>query len=71
VFGSVSSDAFAKLATKMTAGKPGYNVVGPEEGQLDVLVVWKQWWYLCIFHIAVGCVLCVGRSPLVGIDNYN
>jgi hypothetical protein len=29
-----------------------------------------RWWRLGVLHLVVGCVLCVGRSPLVGIKHY-
>jgi hypothetical protein len=54
-------------------GEPGDGIVGPEEQQHDVLVVCRRrrWWRFGDLHIGVGCVLCVGRSPLVGIKHYN
>jgi hypothetical protein len=44
-----------------------------EGHKLDVLVVRRQrrWWRLGVLHLVVGFVLCVGRSPLVGIKHYN
>jgi hypothetical protein len=54
-------------------GKPEDYVIGPEEWQLDALVVrqQRQWLWLGVLHPVVGCVLCVGWSSLVGIKHYN
>jgi hypothetical protein len=54
-------------------GKPGDDVVGPEEQQLDMLVVRRRRWCFSVCHHVVGCVLCVGRSEeyhyLLGLNN--
>ncbi len=38
-------------------GEPGYDVVGPECGQLDVMIVdrWRRR-HVVVLHVAVGCV---------------
>jgi hypothetical protein len=52
-------------------GEPGDDVDWSEGRQLDVLVVRRRrrWWLLGVLHLIVGCVLCVGRSPLVAANN--
>ncbi len=50
-------------------GEPGDDV-GPEGGQLDVMVE-RRWWrrQVVVFNVAVGCVMCVGWSPVVATNN--
>ncbi len=52
-------------------GQPGDDVDWSEGRQLDVLVIHRrrQWWRLCVLHLVVGCVLCIGWSPLVEYRN--
>ncbi len=47
-------------------GEPGDDVDWSEGRQLDVSVVRRRRrQHVVVLHVAVGCVLCVGRSPVV------
>jgi hypothetical protein len=55
----------------LSHGKLGDDVDWSEGWQLDIPVVRRRQ-HVVVLHVAVGCVLCVGRSPVVASrEHYN